>query len=484
MSYKEKIIKQLRKGYSPIEAGPKEEINRIFKNAFKPRVDRNDLDFFFELSESTETKLKAWGFLGLYLILDDKNITDNKKKLKFQKIVDELLNDRSEIEYFGGSTKIKSSLREHHVRRLCALNKSLIFEPVYQYVTSLDGKTDEVIGELFEQVLTRIPDPRVEPLIIEHSKNLPDNNFILKFHMINAFENLGQGIPIQNKEYITEIFKNCLIDTNQDQSDSKEITQRKIKLKRAVIKSAVILDLDLKEETLSFLEALEQPYDDLTYIAKKYKNNQKFTSIVLKKLEESQNPHLIKDLLIAILIAKESIENWKELITENLSKYQIIDGELIEEIQKTNLYTEDTLLSLFNEGEKWQIEFVREFFKNNPEKLKQWSKFREELINILKFFKATNESWDKYPNIKEKKELVLKLLIDLEWTDMAIYCVDNFKNLEDTQLRKMALFIIIKFGKDELMLELKEFLKNNKESAVFFKKFWRNMENREWKFFY
>ena len=48
MSYKEKIIKQLRKGYSPIEAGPKEEINRIFKNAFKPRVDRNDLDFFFE----------------------------------------------------------------------------------------------------------------------------------------------------------------------------------------------------------------------------------------------------------------------------------------------------------------------------------------------------------------------------------------------------------------------------------------------------
>jgi len=142
------------------------------------------------------------------------------------------------------------------------------------------------------------------------------------------------------------------------------------------------------------------------------------------------------------------------------------------------------LLNLLKEGEKWQLEFIREFFKNNPEKLKQWSKFREELINILKFFKATNESWDKYPNIKEKKELVLKLLIDLEWTDMAIYCVDNFKNLEDTQLRKMALFIIIKFGKDELMLELKEFLKNNKESAVFFKKFWRNMENREWKFFY
>ena len=111
MSYQEKIIKQLRKGYSPIEAGPKEEINRIFKNAFKPRVDKNDLDFFFELSETTETKLRAWGFLGICNILNDKNITDDKKKLRFQKIISDLLNDRSEIEYFGGSTEIRATLR-------------------------------------------------------------------------------------------------------------------------------------------------------------------------------------------------------------------------------------------------------------------------------------------------------------------------------------------------------------------------------------
>lgn len=484
MSYKEKIIKQLRRGYSPIEAGPKEEINRIFKNAFKPRVDKNDLDFFFELSETTETKLRAWGFLGIYNILNDNNIIDNKKKLRFQKIIGDLLNDRSKIEYFGGSAEIRTTLREHHVRRLSSLNKTLIFEPVYEYVTSLDGKTDEVIGELFEQVLTKVPDSRVEPLIIKHTKNLPNNNFILKFHMINAFENLGKGIPIQNKDVITEIFKNCLIDINQDQSDSKEINQRKSKLKRAVIKSAAILDLDLEEETLNFLDALEQPYDNLIHIAKKYKNNQKFASSLLKKLEECQNPHLIKDLLIAILIAKESIENWKNLITENLNKYQIIDGDLIEEIQKTDLYNEDMLLNLLNEGEKWQLEFIREFFKNNPEKLEMWLKFREELIEILTFFKAPNESWEKFPSIREKKELVLKLIIDLEWTDMAIYCLDNFKNLEDTQLRKMALLVLIKFGKDELMLDLKKFLKSDKESAVFFKKFWRNMENREWKFFY
>ena len=100
MSYKEKIIKQLRRGYSPIETGPKEEINRIFKNAFKPRVDRNDLDLFFELCESNETKLKAWGFLGIYNILNDKNIINAKEKSRLQKIIGDILNDRNEIQYF------------------------------------------------------------------------------------------------------------------------------------------------------------------------------------------------------------------------------------------------------------------------------------------------------------------------------------------------------------------------------------------------
>ena len=405
MSYKEKIIKQLRRGYSPIEAGPKEEINRIFKNTFKPRVDRNDLDLFFELCESNETKLKAWGFLGIYNILNDKNITNAKEKSRLQKIIVDILNDRNEIQYFGGSTEIRASLREHHVRRICALNKSIKFEPVYEYITSLDGITDEVIGELFEQVLARVPDPRVEPLIIKHTKNLPNDNFILKYHMINAFENLGKITTLENKQSITEIFRNCVIDIKHEQIDSKEVNQRKKKLQEAVIKSAAILDLDLEEETLKFLKALEQPYDNLIYIAKKYSNNQEFTTILLKKLEESQNPHLIKDLLIAILIAKESIRNWKDLITENLNKYQIIDGDLIEEIQKTDLYNEYMLLNLLKEGEKWKLEFIREFLKSNPEKLKQWLKFREELIQILTFFKAPNESWNKYPSIKEKKEL-------------------------------------------------------------------------------
>jgi hypothetical protein len=142
------------------------------------------------------------------------------------------------------------------------------------------------------------------------------------------------------------------------------------------------------------------------------------------------------------------------------------------------------LLNLLNEGEKWQLEFIREFLKNNPKKLEDWSRVQDKFVEILSFFKGDGENWDEYPGIKEKKELVLKLVIDLERADLAKYCLDNFKNLENTQLRKIALFFIIKFGNDEVMLELKQFLKDDKESSNFFKKFWRNMENREWKFFY
>ena len=492
MLYKEKIIKQLRKGYSPIGVGPKERINSIFNNAFKPLIDKKDLDFFFELFETNETRLRAWGILGIYHILKDKIIEEAEKKLRFHKIIIDLLNDKSEIEYFGGSIEIRTSLREHHVRRICELDKSLIFEPVYEYIQTSERKTDEVIGELLENVLTRVPDSRVEPLILHHAKNINHKNFGLKFHIINAFENLGQNSALKNKEAITNIFKAYLKDIEEDKTEFEnqnerrklEIANKKKKLQENVFKVAAVLSLDLEEETLEFLDSLAHPYKALHQIAEKYKNNERFKSILLKKLKESNNPHFIKDILIAILVLKENIQNWKDLIIENLNKFQIVDGDFIVEMQKVDLYSEDMLVNFLIKGDKWHLEFIREFLLNNPEKLNKWSKFRDEFIKILKSFKPANEGWDEYPNLKEKKELVLKLLIDLERKDMVEYGLDNFRNLEDSQLKKIALFVIIKFGKEELWLELKRFLKNNKESAELFKKFWRNLEIRDWEFSY
>lgn len=488
MSYKEKIIKQLRKGYLPLGVSPKEDLNSIFNKTFKPLTDRKDSDLFFELAESDEARLRAWGFLGIYYILKDEKIEDKAKEIRLHKIITDLLNDNSEIKYFGGSNEIITSFREHHIRRLCELDSSLIFKPVYEYIQSFEGKIDEIIGELLENVLARVEDPRVIPLILQHAKSLNREDFNLKIHMIRAFENLGQNMILKEKESIADLLRRYLIDNEKYKAKFKDSNESGIlkikKLEKDILKVAAVLDLDLEEETLEFLNNLVYPYKDLYQIAEAYKNNEKFRSILLIKLEIIENPNLIKDILMAIISMKENIQNWKDLIIEYLNKFQLVDNDLIEELQKVDLFSENMLINSLNNGENWQLDFIREFLISNPEKLNIWLKFQDKVIEILKFFKSPKESWENYPNMKEKKELVLKLIIDLEREDMIKYCLNNVKNLEDNKLREIALFAIIKLGNEEIMLELKRLMKDDKELAEFFKKFWRYLERREFKFYY
>ena len=483
MSYKEKIIKQLRKGYLPLGVSPKEELNTIFNKTFKPLTERKDLDLFLELAESDETRLRAWGFLGIYYILKDKKIVDKEKENRLHKIINDLLNDNSEIKYFGGPNEITTSLREHHIRRLCELDTSLIFKPVYEYVQSFEGKIDEVIGELLENVLSRVEDPQVIPLILKYVKSISQEDLNLKIHMLRAFENLGQNMIVKEKKTLTDLFRRYL-NENEKFKKTKDNEIKVKKFEEDIFKVAAVLDLDFEEEIMGFLNNLVYPYKDLHLIAEAYKNNEKFRSILLNKLEVIENPHLIKDILIAIISMKDNIQNWKDLIIEYLNKFQLVDNDLIEELQKVELFSEDMLVKFLNDGEKWQLDFIREFLINNPEKLNEWLKFQKEFIDILNFFKSPGEGWENYPNMKEKKELVLKLIIDLEREDIIKYCLDNVKNLEDNKLREIALFAIIKLGNEEVMLELKGMMRDDKDLAEFFKKFWRYLEKREFKFYY
>jgi hypothetical protein len=484
MSYKEKVIKQLRKGYLPLGVSPKEDLNTIFNKTFKPLADRKDLDLFFELAESDEVRLRAWGFLGIYYIIKDKMSVDKDKEIRLYKIINDLLNDKSELKYFGGPNEIITSLREHHIRRLCEFDTSLIFKPVYEYVQSFKGKIDEVVAELLENVLSRVEDPQVVPLILNYAKNISQEDLNLKIHMLRAFENLGQNMILNEKIVLKDLFRRYL-NENKILKKAKDPEILKVKkFEEDIFKVAAVLDLDLEEETLEFLDNLVNPYKDLHQIAEAYKKNEKFRSILLNKLEVIENAHLIKDILIAIIAMKENIQNWKELIIEYLNKFQLVDNDLIEELQTVELFSEDMLLNFLNKGEDWQLDFIREFLINNPEKLDIWSKFHDKFIEVLKFFKSSEESWDSYPHIKEKKELVLKIIIDLEREDMIKYCLDNVKKLEDKELREIALFSIIKLGNENIMLELKSLMKNDKDLAEFFKKFWRYLERREFKFYY
>ena len=481
MLYKDKIINNLKKGYSPIEASPKEELTSIFKNAFKPIVDRQDLNLIFELFDTNEVILRAWSFLGLYHILKEKNIEQEETKLKIRKMILDILNDKRDLYYFGGSIEIQTSLREHHVRRICELDNSLIYEPVFEYIKSFENGADYVVAELLEKVLTKLPDPKIEPLLLEYSKSIGENNFNQKIYIVNAFENLGQIIEIKEKDTIAKLFKTYLNEINEDKRKNQEIINKKRELQNNIFRVGTVLELALEEETLKFVETLKYPFNSLDQIAKRYKNNKKFKSILLEKLNKSNNPRLITDILKSIIVLKEDIENWKELIIEHVKNYQIIDGALISEMQEANLINENMIISFLNEGGKWNLDFIREFFINNPELLDKWSKLKNEIIKFLQLFEISERDFNK---IKEIKEMILKLIIDLKREDLAKFCLENFKNLEDEKLKKLAIFPILKFGEESLLIELKELMKKDKESARFVGSFWGRLERNDWRFFY
>ncbi|MFX1401946.1 MAG: hypothetical protein ACFE8V_11965 [Promethearchaeota archaeon] len=478
MSYKEKIINKLRKGYSPIEVSPKDELTSTFKNIFKPIINRKDLEFFLDLFDTNEVILRAWSFLGIYYILEETKIKQEDKQLKIQNIILELLNDKREVYYYGGSSEIRTSLREHHVRRICELNNSLIFKPVFEYCKSFEDDIDNVIGELLENVVAKSADPSIEALILRYAKKIDKGDYNLKTHIVKAFENLYQFIELKERNSITELFKRYLSEIEEDKVSDQETLNNKLLFQKNIYRVAATLNLPLEEETLNFISSLKYPFDSLGQIAKTYKNNDKFKNILLKKLDESTNPRLITDILMAILVLKENVENWKELIVDNMQKYQIIDGSLIVEMQESNLLNENMILSFFNSGDNWSLNFIREFLVNNPEILDNWKLLKNEFIRILNLFEPTEN------NLEKKKELVLKLIIDLKEEDLVKYCLENFKFFEEENLKKLSLFPILKFGEESLLLKLKELMISNEDVAKFVKNFWNRLERNEWKFFY
>ncbi|MFX1354060.1 MAG: hypothetical protein ACFFGP_08885, partial [Promethearchaeota archaeon] len=386
MSYKEKIINKLRKGYSPIEVSPKDELTSTFKNIFKPIINRKDLEFFLDLFDTNEVILRAWSFLGIYYILEETKIKQEDKQLKIQNIILELLNDKREVYYYGGSSEIRTSLREHHVRRICELNNSLIFKPVFEYCKSFEDDIDNVIGELLENVVAKSADPSIEALILRYAKKIDKGDYNLKTHIVKAFENLYQFIELKERNSITELFKRYLSEIEEDKVSDQETLNNKLLFQKNIYRVAATLNLPLEEETLNFISSLKYPFDSLDQIAKTYKNNDKFKNILLKKLDESTNPRLITDILMAILVLKENVENWKELIVDNMQKYQIIDGSLIVEMQESNLLNENMILIFFNSGDNWSLNFIREFLVNNPEILDNWKLLKNEFIRVLNLF--------------------------------------------------------------------------------------------------
>ena len=478
----QKIIDKLRKGYAPVELSPKANLTSTYKNIFKPLVNRKDFNLLFELFDTNEAILRAWSFLGLHHVLEEISVYEEERIKKIQKIILEVLNDSREISYYGDSVELRTSLREHHVRRICELNKKLSFKPTFEYCFSFVSVIDSVVSDLVENVVSKTADPNVESLILRLANYTGIRDFHLKNQMVKSFENLSQEGDVTKLNEITSLFKSYLTQINEAKITDQEFLKNVKSLQENIFRVSSLLGLSLEEETLEFVNALRYPYGSLYLIAKRYYNNDRLVSIILRKLDESENPNFISEILKAILVLKEKIENWEEIIIEKVRKYQIVDVNLIGDMHESKLIDQELIVSLLNDGDKWSLEFIREFLIDNPELLDQWQDIKKEFIKILNL--TTPKTSDEKKVLLKKKEMILKVIIDLQIREFVVICLENLHNLEDKNLIRLTAFYILKFGEENLLLELKELMKKNADLAKVILNLIDNLDRNEWKFFY
>ena len=481
-SFQQKIIDKLRKGYAPVEQSPKANLTSTYKNIFKPLVNRKDFNLFFELFDTNEVILRAWSFLGLHHVLVETSVYEEERIKRIQEIILEVLNDRREISYYGESVELRISLREHHVKRICELNKKLSFKPTFEFCKSFDKVTDSVVSDLIENVVSKTANTNVESLILRLANSTSTRDFHLKNQMVKSFENLSQEGNVTKLNEITSLFKSYLTQINEDKITSQEFLKNVKSLQENIFRVGAILGLSLEQETLEFVNSLRYPYSSLFLIAKRYCNNDKLITIILRKLEESENPNFISEVLKAILVLKEKIEDWEEIIIKNVRNYQIVDVNLINYMQESNLIDQDLIVNLLNNGDKWSLEFIRESLIDNPEMLEQWQDVKNEFIKILKH--TTAETSDEKKKLLKKKEMILKLIIDLQIEDLIKICLENLHNLKDKNLIRLSAFSILKFGEENLLLELKELMKKDSDLAKVILNLIDSLDRNEWKFFY
>ena len=375
--------------------------------------------------------------------------------------------------------ELRTSLREHHVRRICELDTKFNLKPALEYCLSFEKVTDSVVSDLIENVIPKSLDQIVESLILRIAINTSIRDFHLKDQMVKSFENLSKEREVKNLDDITLLFKTYLTQIKENRITDQDFIKNVKTLQESIFRVGAILGLALEEETLEFVNSLKYPYSSLDLIAKRYKTNSKFISTILIKLKESNNPNFIAEVLKAILVLKEKIDNWKGIIIDNVKKFHIVDSFLIENMQESNLINPELILNLFNEGKQWSLEFIREFFNENPNLLEDWQKVKQEFVKILE-----RPLEEKNEMFLDKKEMIIKLIIDLQEKELVTYCLKNFKMFNDNKLKKLAVFPVLKFGEDKILQEMKEEMKKDIDMAKFVLNFIDDLNRNDWKFFY
>jgi len=94
-------------------------------------------------------------------------------------------------------------------------------------------------------------------------------------------------------------------------------------------------------------------------------------------------------------------------------------------------------VNLLNEGDKWSLEFIRESLNDNPEMLEQWQDVKNEFIKILKLI--TTKTSDEKNALLKKKEMILKVTIDLQVKELVNICLENLQSFEDKKVSRIKI---------------------------------------------
>lgn len=488
---KEKIKRVLRKGYTPQSANAKPSIAAVYDNTFKGLKEGNRLELFFELAESDEPILIAWGFLGIYQLMEGRTYLSIEHREHLNTIIQNILNDPRTITYYSGDIETIVSLREHHGLRISWLNPEFTFQPVFEYCKSI-GTPDAVVGTLLESPLSKVKEDRVESLALRLGENLGDGQFSIKLNVITALDNIAGLVELKENDRILALFRRYLDELETDNSEEfaqseperKTISSKKKTLKEMIFLTAARHGLGLKEEILNFLRNLSKPFKGLSKIAGAFNEDSEFIQLFLDKLQEVNNPHLISNLLEAILVVKVRIPNWKEIVVQNVKQYQLNEPELMEELEQADAIDEELALSFLKEGEEWQFSFLRQFFLNDPAKFDEWPNLQREIKNWLELKPPVSTNEDMIKKFKDKKHFALRIVIDLERKELIEHCLDNYLRLGDKELKKTALFSVLKFGDDEIWIKLRREMEEDPEVKEHVTKFWNYLERRNWEYFY
>jgi HEAT repeat protein len=80
--------------------------------------------------------------------------------------------------------------------------------------------------------------------------------------------------------------------------------------------------------------------------------------------------------------------------------------------------------------------------------------------------------------------MIIKLIIDLQVEELVNLCLKNLQSIEDKNLKKLAVFSILKLGEESLLLELKALMKKDEDLAKVVLDLINSLNRNEWKFFY